>query len=36
MANRVFHVALLATLATGCGEDEPLGAVEVDAGVDHG
>lgn len=40
MANRVFHVALLAALAAGCGEDEPLGfeagplgAVEVDAGA---
>ena len=40
MANRVFHVALLAALAAGCGEDKPLGfeagplgAVEVDAGA---
>lgn len=40
MANRVFHVALLAALAAGCGEDEPLGfeagplgEVEVDAGA---
>ena len=40
MANRVFHVALLAAFAAGCGEDEPLGfeagplgAVEVDAGA---
>ena len=40
MANRVFHVAFLAALAVGCGEDEPLGfeagplgAVEVDAGA---
>ena len=38
MANRVFHIALLAALAAGCGEDKPLGfeagplgAVEVDA-----
>ena len=38
MANRVFHVALLAALAVGCGEDKslgfeagPLGAVEIDA-----
>ena len=38
MTNRVFHVALLAALAAGCGEDKPLGfetgplgAVEVDA-----
>ncbi len=40
MTNRVFHVALLAALAAGCGEDKPLGfeagslgAVEVDAGA---
>ena len=40
MANRVFHVAFLAALAAGCGEDKPLGfeagplgAVEVDAGA---
>ena len=40
MANRVFHVALLAALAAGCGEDKPLGfeagplgAVEVDTGA---
>jgi len=38
MAKRVFHVAFLAALAAGCGEDKPLGfeagplgAVEVDA-----
>ena len=38
MAKRVFHIALLAALAAGCGEDKPLGfeagplgAVEVDA-----
>ena len=38
MATRVFHVALLAALALGCGEDKPLGfeagplgAVEIDA-----
>ena len=38
MATRVFHVALLAALAVGCGEDKsldfeagPLGAVEIDA-----
>ncbi|MDE2736449.1 MAG: branched-chain amino acid ABC transporter substrate-binding protein [Gemmatimonadota bacterium] len=40
MAKRVFHIALLAALAAGCGEDKPLGfeagplgAVEVDAGA---
>ena len=40
MANRVFHVAFLAALAAGCGEDKPLGfeagplgAVEVDTGA---
>ena len=40
MTNRVFHVAFLAALAAGCGEDKPLGfeagplgAVEVDAGA---
>jgi len=40
MAKRVFHVAFLAALAAGCGEDKPLGfeagslgAVEVDAGA---
>ena len=40
MAKRVFHIALLAALAAGCGEDKPLsfeagplGAVEVDAGT---
>ena len=40
MANRVFYVALLAALAAGCGEDEPLGfeagplgAVEIDTGA---
>ena len=38
MAKRVFHIAFLAALAAGCGEDKPLGfeagplgAVEVDA-----
>ena len=25
MAKRVFHIALLAALAAGCGEDKPLG-----------